>query len=139
MFEELLQKVSVKISTVRGIIETSHRLRSIVFRDSLNKQKLEENPEFAVLIEVIPSEEEWEIYDRSAVVTSTLTLGECVFLVLVNDELSYCYSAKIESIQLNNMSQNLVKIISETEVGLKFDMNARKGLTIYVTTSNQVD
>mgnify|MGYP003493004381 CR=1 FL=1 len=353
MFEELLQKVSVKISTVRGIIETSHRLRSLVFRDSLNKQKLEENPEFAVLIEVIPSEEEWEIYDRSAVVTRlyaiyerfvedlisdwlrllpdlvprysdleekiqnthregigrllidikknrfqhlsvdkvvqglscgitdtgkyellpdafllheqnlrkevletvlknagideawkwvinhkeikcfveevrgsqntaegelkqlvdyrneaahgstdeilgiqelldladfvealcksladlvtyniilrqidrglvreigkitewfkkpqagvakvkdiTLTLGECVFLVLVNDELSYCYSAKIESIQLNNMSQNLVKIISETEVGLKFDMNARKGLTIYVTTSNQVD
>lgn len=353
MFEDLLQKVSVKISTVRGIIETSHRLRRIVFRDSLNKQKLAENPEFAALIEVIPSEEEWEIYDRSAVVTRlyaiyerfvedlisdwlrrmpdlvprysdlgekiqnthregigrllidikknrfqhlsvekvvqglscgitdtgkyellpdafllheqnlrkevletvlknagideawkwvinhkeikyfveelrgnqntaegelkqlvdyrnkaahgstdeilgtqelldlgdfvealcnsladlvtyniillqshrglvreigkitewfkkpqagvakvkevTLTVEERVFLVLVNDELSYCYAAKIESIQLNDISHNQVEITSEAEVGLKFDRDARIGLTIYVTKSNQVD
>ncbi|MEG3877491.1 MAE_28990/MAE_18760 family HEPN-like nuclease [Microcoleus sp. herbarium7] len=353
MFEELLQKVSVKISTVRGIVKTSHRLRIIVFRDSLNKQKLEDNPEFATLIEVIPSEEEWEIYDRSAVVTRLyaiyerfvedlisdwlrllpdlvprysdleekiqnthregigrllidikknrfqhlsvekvvqglscgitdtgkyellpdafllheqnlrkevletvlrnagideawkwvtnhkeikyfveevrgsqntaegelkqlvdyrneaahgsvdeilgtqellelgdfvealcksladlvtyniivrqsdrglvreigkitewfkkpqagvakvkevkLTLGECVFLVLVNEQLSYCYSAKIESIQLNALSHDRLEITSETEVGLKFDRDARIGLTIYVTKSNQVD
>jgi hypothetical protein len=110
MFEELIEKASVKISTVRAIIKTNHRLRSIVFRDSLNKQKLEENPEF-----------------------TALTIGESIFLVLVNDQLSYCYSAKIESIQLNDISQNLVEITSEAEVGLKFDMNARKGLTIYVT------
>lgn len=353
MFEELIEKASVKISTVRAIIKTNHRVRSILFRDSLKKQKLEDNPEFAALIEIIPSEEEWEIYDRCAVVTRlyaiyerfvedlisdwlrilpdlvprysdleekiqnthregigrllidikknrfqhlsvekvvqglscgitdtgkyellpdafllheqnlrkevletvlrnagideawkwvtnhkeikyfveevrgsqntaegelkqlvdyrneaahgstdeilgiqelldlgdfvealcksladlvtyniilrqidrglvreigkitewfkkpqagvakvkdiTLTLGECVFLVLVNDELSYCYSAKIESIQLHDVYKNIVEIISETEVGLKFDMNARKGLTIYVNTSNQVD
>jgi MAE_28990/MAE_18760-like HEPN len=353
MFEDILQKVSVKISTVREIIKTNDRLRKIVFQDSSSKENLKANPEFAALIKEIPSKWEWEIYDRSAVVTRlyaiyerfvedlisdwlrllpdlvprysdldekiqnthregigrllidikknrfqhlsieqvvqslsggiadtgtynllpdgfllheqnlrkevleavlknagideawkwvtnhkeikyfveevrnsqntaegelkqlvdyrneaahgsvdeilgiqelldlgdfvealcksladlvtyniillqidrglvreigkitewfkkpqagvakvkdiTLTLGECVFLVLVNDELSYCYSAKIESIQLNYLSQNLVEIISETEVGLKFDMNARKGLTIYVTTSNQVD
>ena len=353
MFEELLQKVSVKISTVRGIVETSHRLRIIVFRDSLNKQKLEDNPELAILIEIMPSEEEWEIYDRSAVVTRlyaiyerfvedlisdwlrllpdlvprysdleekiqnthregigrllidikknrfqhlsvekvvqglscgitdtgkyellpdafllheqnlrkevletvlrnagideawkwvtnhkeikyfveevrgsqntaegelkqlvdyrneaahgsvdeilgtqellelgdfvealcksladlvtyniilrqsdrglvreigkitewfkkpqagvakvkkvTLTLGECVFLVLVNDNLSYCYAAKVESIQLNDISHDRLEITSEAEVGLKFDRDARKGLTIYVTKSNQVD
>ena len=353
MFEDLLQKVSVKISTVCGIIETSHRLRRIVFRDNLNKQKLEENPEFAALIKVIPSEEEWEIYDRSAVVTRlyaiyerfvedlisdwlrllpdlvprysdlgekiqnthregigrllidikknrfqhlsvekvvqglsygitdtgkyellpdafllheqnlrkevletvlrnagideawkwvtnhkeikyfveevrgsqntaegelkqlvdyrneaahgsvdeilgtqellelgdfvealcksladlvtyniilrqinrglvreigkitewfkkpqagvakvkevTLTVGERVFLVLVNDELSYCYSPKIDSIQLNDLSHDCVEITSEAEVGLKFDRDARIGLTIYITKSNQVD
>ena len=347
MFENLIEKASVKISTVRAIIKTNHRLRSIVFRDSLNKQKLEENPEFTALMEVISTEKEWEIYDRSAVVTRlyaiyerfvedlisdwlrllpdlvprysdleekiqnthregigrllidikknrfqhlsvekvvqglscgitdtgkyellpdafllheqnlrkevletvlrnagideawkwvtnhkeikyfveevrgsqntaegelkqlvdyrneaahgsvdeilgtqellelgdfvealcksladlvtyniilrqidrglvreigkitewlkkpqaavakvkevTLTIGESIFLVLVNDQLSYCYSAKIESIQLNDISQNLVEITSEAEVGLKFDMNARKGLTIYVT------
>jgi MAE_28990/MAE_18760-like HEPN len=347
MFEELIEKASVKISTVRAIIKTNHRLRSIVFRDSLNKQKLEENSEFAALMEVISSEKEWEIYDRSAVVTRlyaiyerfvedlisdwlrllsdlvprysdleekiqnthregigrllidikknrfqhlsvekvvqglscgitdtgkyellpdafllheqnlrkevletvlrnagideawkwvtnhkeikyfveevrgsqntaegelkqlvdyrneaahgsvdeilgtqellelgdfvealcksladlvtyniilfqtqrevvreigkitewfkkpqagvakikevTLTVGETVFLVLVNDELSYCYSAKIESIELNDISHDMVEISSEAEVGLKFDMNARKGLTIYVT------
>ena len=66
----------------------------------------------------------------------TLTLGECVFLVLVNDELSYCYSAKIKSIQLNDIAHDRVEISSETEVGLKFDRDARKGLTIYVTKSN---
>jgi len=350
MFEELIEKASVKISTVRAIIKTNHRLRRIVFRDSLNKQKLAKNPEFAALIEVIPTEKEWEIYDRSAVVTRlyaiyerfvedlisdwlrllpdlvprysdlgekiqnthregigrllidikknrfqhlsvekvvqglscgitdtgkyellpdafllheqnlrkevletvlknagideawkwvinhkeikyfveevrgsqntaegelkqlvdyrneaahgvvdeilgtqelldlgdfvealcksladlvtyniilhqkdigrvreigkitewfkkpqagvakvkevTLVLGESVFLVLVNDELSYCYSAKIESIQLDDISHNLVAITSETEVGLKFDRDARTGLTIYVTKSN---
>jgi MAE_28990/MAE_18760-like HEPN len=347
MFEELIEKASVKISTVRAIIKTNHRLRSIVFRDSLNKQKLEENSEFAALMEVISSEKEWEIYDRSAVVTRlyaiyerfvedlisdwlrllsdlvprysdleekiqnthregigrllidikknrfqhlsvekvvqglscgitdtgkyellpdafllheqnlrkevletvlrnagideawkwvtnhkeikyfveevrgsqntaegelkqlvdyrneaahgsvdeilgtqellelgdfvealckaladlvtyniilrqidrglvreigkitewfkkpqagvakvkevTLAIGESVFLVFVNDELSYCYSAKIESIQLNDIAHDRVEITSEIEVGLKFDMNARKGLTIYVT------
>ena len=353
MFEELLQKISIKISTVRGIIETSQRLRKIVFQDSLNKQKLEENPDFAALIEVIPSEEEWEIYDRSAVVTRlyaiyerfvedlisdwlrllpdlvprysdleekiqnthregigrllidikknrfqhlsvekvvqglscgitdtgkyellpdafllheqnlrkevletvlrnagideawkwvtnhkeikyfvaevrgsqntaegelkqlvdyrneaahgsadeilgtqellelgdfvealcksladlvtyniillqakrevvreigkitewfkkpqagvdkvkevTLTVGESVFMVLVNEQLSYCYSAKIESIQLKDLSRDCVKVTSETELGLKFDRDARIGLTIYVTKSNKVD
>ncbi|MEG4276296.1 MAE_28990/MAE_18760 family HEPN-like nuclease [Microcoleus sp. MON1_C1] len=353
MFEELIEKASVKISTVRAIIKSNHRLRRIVFRDSLNKQKLAENLEFAALIEVIPSEKEWEIYDRSAVVTRlyaiyerfvedlisdwlrrmpdlvprysdlrveiqnthregigrllidikknrfqhlsvekvvqglswgitdtgkyellpdafllhegnlrkevletvlknagikepwkwiinhkeikyfveevrgsqntaegelkqlvdyrnkaahgstdeilgtqelldladfvealckslanlvtyniillqsdrglvreigkitewfpkpqagvakvqevTLTVEERVFLVLVNDELSYCYAAKVESIQLNDISHNHVEITSEEEVGLKFDRDARKGLTIYVTKSNQVD
>ncbi|MCC3421903.1 MAG: hypothetical protein JGK28_29450 [Microcoleus sp. PH2017_07_MST_O_A] len=69
----------------------------------------------------------------------TLSVGKSVFLVLVNDELSYCYSAKIESIQLNDLSQNRVEIASETEVGLKFDRDARVGLTIYVTTSERVD
>ena len=353
MFEELIEKASVKISTVRAIIKTNHRLRKIVFRDSLNKQKLAENPEFAALIEEIPSKDEWRIYDHCAVVTRlyaiyerfvedlisdwlrlmpdlvprysdleekiqnthregigrllidikknrfqhlsvekvvqglscgitdtgkyellpdafllheqnlrkevletvlknagideawkwvinhkeikyfveevrgsqntaegelkqlvdyrnkaahgstdeilgtqelldladfvealcksladlvtyniilrqinrglvreigkitewfkkpqagvakvkevTLTVGEGVFLVLVNDELSYCYSAKIESIQLNDISHNHVEITSEAEVGLKFDRDARIGLTIYVTSSYRVD
>jgi MAE_28990/MAE_18760-like HEPN len=350
MFEELLQKVSVKISTIRAIIKTNDRLRKIVFPDSSNIKQLQENPEFAQFIEEIPSKWEWEIYDRSAVVTRlyaiyerfvedlisdwlrllpdlvprysdldetiqnthregigrllidikknrfqhlsieqvlqglscgitdsgkytllpdafllheqnlrkdvletvlrnagideawkwvinhkeiknfvgevsnnqntaerelkqlvdyrneaahgsvdeilgtqelldladfvgalcksladlvtyniilrqidrglvreigkitewfkkpqagvakikevTLTVGECVFLVLVNDELSYCYSATIESIQLNDISQNRADITSETEVGLKFDRDARTGLTVYVAKSN---
>ncbi|MEG4105590.1 MAE_28990/MAE_18760 family HEPN-like nuclease [Microcoleus sp. S13_C5] len=353
MFEELIEKASVKISTVRAIIKTNHRLRRIVFRDSFNKQKLAEDPELAALIEVIPSEKEWEIYDRSAVVTRlyaiyerfvedlisdwlrrmpdlvprysdlgekiqnthregigrllidikknrfqhlsvekvvqglscgitdtgkyellpdafllheqnlrkevletvlknagideawkwvinhkeikyfveevrgsqntaegelkqlvdyrnkaahgstdeilgtqelldlgdfvealcksladlvtyniilrqidrglvreigkitewfkkpqagvakvqqvTLTVEERVFLVLVNDELSYCYAAKVESLQLNDISHNHVEITSEAEVGLKFDRDARIGLTIYVTKSNPVE
>jgi hypothetical protein len=69
----------------------------------------------------------------------TLTVEERVFLVLVNDKLSYCYSAKIESIQLNDIPHNHVEITSEEEVGLKFDRDARIGLTIYVTSSYRVD
>ncbi|MCC3405861.1 MAG: hypothetical protein JGK17_09765 [Microcoleus sp. PH2017_10_PVI_O_A] len=53
--------------------------------------------------------------------------------------MSYCYSAKIESIQLNDLSQNRVEITSETELGLKFDRDARVGLIIYVTTSDRAD
>ncbi|WP_293131209.1 MAE_28990/MAE_18760 family HEPN-like nuclease [Microcoleus sp. bin38.metabat.b11b12b14.051] len=353
MFEEILEKASVKISTVRAIVKTNDRLRKIVFQDSSNIKQLTENPETAPLIEEIPSKWEWEIYDRSAVVTRlyaiyerfvkdlisdwlrrmpdlvprysdleekiqnthregigrllidikknrfqhlsvekvvqglscgitdtgkyellpdafllheqnlrkevletvlknagideawrwiinhkeikyfleevrgsqntaegelkqlvdyrneaahgstdqilgtqelldlgdfvealcksladlvtyniivhqknigrvseigkitewfknpqagvakvkevTLTVGEDVYLVLVNDKLSYCYSVKIESIQLNNISHNCVAITSEAEVGLKFDRDARVDLTIYVTTSDRVD
>ncbi|MEG4501252.1 MAE_28990/MAE_18760 family HEPN-like nuclease [Microcoleus sp. F10B5] len=69
----------------------------------------------------------------------TLTVEERVFLVLVNDKLSYCYSAKIESIKLNDIFHNQVEITSEAEVGLKFDRDARRGLTIYVTSSYRVD
>ncbi|MEG4022607.1 MAE_28990/MAE_18760 family HEPN-like nuclease [Microcoleus sp. S13C4] len=69
----------------------------------------------------------------------TLTVEERVFLVLVNNKLSYGYSAKIESIKLNDNFQDRVEITSEEEVGLKFDRDARKGLTIYVTKSNPVD
>jgi hypothetical protein len=69
----------------------------------------------------------------------TLTVEERVFLLLFNDELSYCYSAKIDSIQLNDISQDRVEITSEAEVGLKFDRDARIGLTIYVTSSYRVD
>ncbi|MEG4057113.1 MULTISPECIES: MAE_28990/MAE_18760 family HEPN-like nuclease [unclassified Microcoleus] len=354
MFDELIETVCLKISTVRSMIKTNDRLREIVFQDSSDIKELKENPEFAALIEVIPSKQEWRIYDRSAVVTrlyaiyerfvedlisdwlrrmpdlvprysdlgqtvqnthqegigrllidikknrfqhlsvekvvqglscgitdtgkyellpdafllheqnlrkevletvlknagideawkwvinhkeikyfveevrgsqntaegelkqlvdyrnkaahgstdeilgtqelldlgdfvealcksladlvtyniillqsnrglvreigeitewlkkqqayvaqvkgvTTLTVGERVFLVLVNNKLSYCYSAKIESIQLYDISQNHVEITSEEEVGLKFDRDARIGLTIYVTKSNPVD
>jgi hypothetical protein len=85
MFEELIEKASVKISTVRAIIKTNHRLRRIVFRDSLNKQKLAENPEFAALIEIIPSEREWEIYDRCAVVTRLYAIYERFVEDLISD------------------------------------------------------
>jgi len=69
----------------------------------------------------------------------TLTVEERVFLVLVNDKLSYCYAAKIESIELNDIPHNHVEITSEEEVGLTFDRDARIGLTIYVTSSYRVD
>ncbi|MDY6782191.1 MAG: MAE_28990/MAE_18760 family HEPN-like nuclease [Cyanobacteriota bacterium] len=66
-----------------------------------------------------------------------LNVGESLFLVLVNDKVSYCYLAKIESIKINDISKNRVEIDSEAEVGLKFDTDARKGLTLY--KCNQIE
>ncbi|MFB2979801.1 hypothetical protein [Microseira sp. BLCC-F43] len=77
---------------------------------------------------------EWFKRSKAAVAKVSninLNVGESLFLVLVNDELSYCYSAKIESIMMNDISQNQVEIASEAEVGLKFDTDARKGLILY--------
>lgn len=38
----------------------------------------------------------------------------------------YCYRAKVESIQLNDVSHEEVQIEHETEVGIKFDTNTQK-------------
>jgi MAE_28990/MAE_18760-like HEPN len=85
MFDELLKTVSLRISTVRGMIKTNDKLRIIVFRDSLTRQKLEENAEFAALIEAIPSEREWLVYDRCAVVTRLYAIYERFVEDLISD------------------------------------------------------
>jgi hypothetical protein len=46
---------------------------------------------------------------------------------------------KLRAFSVNDISQDHVEITSEAEVGLKFDRDARKGLTIYVTSSYRVD
>ena len=85
MFDELLKTVSLRISTVRGMIKTNDKLRRIVFRDSLTRQNLEENAEFAALIEGIPSEREWLVYDRCAVVTRLYAIYERFVEDLISD------------------------------------------------------
>jgi hypothetical protein len=85
MFDELLNTVCLKISTVRSMIKTNDRLREIVFQDSSDIKELKENPEFAALIEVIPSKQEWRIYDRSAVVTRLYAIYERFVEDLISD------------------------------------------------------
>jgi len=85
MFDELLETVCLKISTVRSMIKTNDRLREIVFQDSSDIKELKENPEFAALIEVIPSKQEWRIYDRSAVVTRLYAIYERFVEDLISD------------------------------------------------------
>ncbi|WP_333472790.1 MAE_28990/MAE_18760 family HEPN-like nuclease, partial [Microcoleus sp. herbarium12] len=85
MFDELLKTVCLKISTVRSMIKINDRLRKIVFQDSSDIKQLKENPEFAALIEVISSKEEWRIYDRSAVVTRLYAIYERFVEDLISD------------------------------------------------------
>lgn len=74
-------------------------------------------------------------FDRKKVVrakinNSNLSIGTSIFLV--SETSSYCRLAKIESIKINETSQESIEITSETEVGLKFDIDAKKGLKIYI-------
>ncbi|MEG3864034.1 MAE_28990/MAE_18760 family HEPN-like nuclease, partial [Microcoleus sp. herbarium12] len=67
------------------MIKINDRLRKIVFQDSSDIKQLKENPEFAALIEVISSKEEWRIYDRSAVVTRLYAIYERFVEDLISD------------------------------------------------------
>jgi RiboL-PSP-HEPN len=66
-----------------------------------------------------------------AIVKNTsLSVGNFIFLV--NERISYCQLAIIQNIQLNEENQEKVAIVDETEVGLKFDIPAKKDLLIYI-------
>lgn len=86
MFDELLQIVNVNISTVRKIIETNDKLRGILFADrTARKEESEENTELTKLIESIPSEREWLVYDHCAVVTRLYAIYERFVEDLITD------------------------------------------------------
>ncbi|NEP58997.1 MAG: hypothetical protein F6K31_18575 [Symploca sp. SIO2G7] len=63
--------MNTDINTVSAIIKTNDKLRSILFtKDSLTRQKLEENAGFLELSKLVPSEREaWQVYDHCATVT----------------------------------------------------------------------
>jgi len=67
---------------------------------------------------------------RAKVKEITLSVGGKIFLV--NEAASYCWLATIESIKINDISEEQVVIPDEQEVGLKFDVDAKKGLSLYV-------
>lgn len=68
---------------------------------------------------------------RAKMKNVTLSVGDTVFLM--NENSADCRFARIESIKLDDVSQNQVKITSETEVGLQFNINAKKGLSLYIS------
>ena len=76
---------------------------------------------------------EWFKKSKAAVAkinNSNLSIGTNVFLV--RERSSYCQLARIESIKVNDISQESIEITNETEVGLKFHIDAKKGLKIYI-------
>ena len=62
---------------------------------------------------------------------SDAKLYEKCNLYLINQNLSWCQSATIDSIQVNDNSVTEVNADNEMEVGLKFDVDAREGLDLY--------
>ena len=76
---------------------------------------------------------EWFSKPKAAVATInniTLSVGDQIWLV--NESNSYCQLAKIESLKLDDISQTTINIGSETEVGLRFNTEARQGLSLYI-------
>ncbi|MBW4620671.1 MAG: hypothetical protein KME17_15115 [Cyanosarcina radialis HA8281-LM2] len=78
MFANLLKTVSTNINAVRAIISINDRLRSILLgKSDLEKERLEQNNDVIALFEErIPSEREWQVYDRSAAVTRLYAIYE---------------------------------------------------------------
>ncbi|MBD1929406.1 hypothetical protein H6F74_24645 [Trichocoleus sp. FACHB-90] len=67
---------------------------------------------------------------RAKIKAVTLSVGKTIFLV--KDSSSYCLLATIESIRDDEITKEQVEITTEKDVNLKFDCDAKKGLSIYV-------
>ncbi|MBA2749774.1 MAG: hypothetical protein H0U45_13845 [Tatlockia sp.] len=60
----------------------------------------------------------------------SLLIGDSLYLV--SEGSSCCQLANIESIKIDNDSVDSVQTISGMEIGLKFDIDARKGVYLYI-------
>lgn len=47
-----------------------------------------------------------------------------------------CWLVRIESIKVNDIFQESIEIINEIEVGLKFDIDVKKELKIYIVVED---
>ena len=65
---------------------------------------------------------------------SNLSIGTNV--LLVKETSSDCRLARIESIKVNDTPQESIEITNEIEVGLKFDIDAKKELKIYIVVED---
>lgn len=63
---------------------------------------------------------------------TSLSVGDSLFAVSENS--AYCSLVIIESIKIDDKSTNYVEITTESEVGLQFNIDAKKGLSLYVMT-----
>ncbi len=71
--QNLINKLRPKIDTIRAIILTNQKLREIAIA---TKQESEESVKITELIEVIPEENEWRIYERCAAITRLYAVYE---------------------------------------------------------------
>ncbi|MGD1920685.1 MAG: hypothetical protein ACFCAD_18460 [Pleurocapsa sp.] len=61
---------------------------------------------------------------------ASLKISSNVFLV--NENNAYCQSAVVQSIQINSKAVDEIEATNEIEIGLKFDINTRSGLNLYI-------
>ncbi|WP_413163485.1 MAE_28990/MAE_18760 family HEPN-like nuclease [Capilliphycus salinus ALCB114379] len=103
MFDDLINRASQEISTVRAIIKSNDILRGILFVEENEIRKLLEDK--TDLIDAVPSETEWQIYDHCAVVTRLYAIYERFVEDLITDwlrvlpEIVSSYSQLSEKIQ----------------------------------------
>jgi hypothetical protein len=75
---------------------------------------------------------EWFKQPRAAVAKvkeTTLAVGDSLWLV--GEASSCCQIAEIQSFKIDDIAKQQENITAEIEVGLKFDIDARKGLSLY--------
>jgi hypothetical protein len=89
MFNEILKELRFNLSTIRAIIKTNDRLRNIVFeRSDLTLQELiKQNSVLNQLIEGVPRDREWRIYESCTVVTRLYAIYERFVEDLISDYL----------------------------------------------------
>jgi hypothetical protein len=77
MFETLLVKAEANVSTVSSIIKTSNRFRELASR-RLSSVGTSEESELSLdgLIEILPTDKEWKVYDHCSVVTRLYAIYE---------------------------------------------------------------
>ena len=132
-------------SFVDGTISTQELLDLTYFIDSLC-QALAELVNYRIIslqIDAGKAREigkitEWFKQPRAAVAIIndvSLSVGDSLFLI--NEESSYCRLGTIESLKISDRPQQQLTITATTEVGLKFDIDAKKGLTVIAPANSQ--
>lgn len=76
MFNQLFHETRMNINTVRSMIYTNENFRNIIFIEDTVRQQLEQNSQFADLVENTPNEIDWKVYDHCATVTRLYAIYE---------------------------------------------------------------
>ncbi|MGL5939786.1 MAG: hypothetical protein ACRC2S_05275 [Waterburya sp.] len=53
-------------------------------------------------------------------------------LFLINENIAWCQFVTIQSIQVKDQSVDEIEVTDEVEIGLKFDVNTKSGLDLYI-------
>lgn len=106
MFENLLEIVNVNIDSIRKIIQTNDRLRKIVAKGIINIEPPKDNQDFLELVNGIPNEKEWKLYEHCAVVTRLYAIYENFVEDLISAWLQHLPQLVENYLELNDKIQN---------------------------------
>lgn len=76
---------------------------------------------------------EWFIKPQAGVAkiaNASLAINSNLFLI--NENIAWCQFVTIQSIQVKNQSVDEIEVTDEVEIGLKFDVNTKSGLDLYI-------